>query len=151
MSQHVKYYNSFNNDNPEWLRKMIAIYKTIKLISKLNIFQEWKWNDSWWCRRWLLWRSSQSLELLFWWWRFRLLSILEKLSDQSANLVNPNHCPKGQLGQIWANLDQNWDRGRSRKNCSILEGKWGPVRWKIERFDENSKLKGFKGTTPNFG
>ena len=37
----------------------------------------------------------------------RLLSILEKLSYQSANLVNPNHCPKGQLGQIWANFGQN--------------------------------------------
>ena len=81
----------------------------------------------------------------------RLLSILEKLSYQSANLVNPNHCPKGQLGQIWANFGQNWDRGRSRKNGLILEGKWGPLRWKIERYYENSKFKVFKGTTPNFG
>ena len=59
--------------------------------------------------------------------KVRLPPILTKLSDQSPNWVNPWGTSKGQLGQIWAHLGQKPDRGRSRKNRSILHCNMGPV------------------------
>ena len=56
----------------------------------------------------------------------RCTSIWTKLRYQFLDWTIVRHCPKGQLGQIWVNLGQNWGRARSRKNRSILEGKWGP-------------------------
>ena len=45
----------------------------------------------------------------------RVHPFLKKLSDQPAGLARLRHCPKGHLVKIWANLDQNWDRAKSRK------------------------------------
>ena len=74
----------------------------------------------------------------------RCTSIWTKLSYQFLDWSIVRHCPKGQLGQIWVKLGQNWGRARSRKNRSILEGKWGPVMQKIERFDKNWIFNGSK-------
>ena len=67
----------------------------------------------------------------------RCTSIWTKLSYQFLDWTIVRHCPKGQLGQIWVKLGQNWGRARSRKNRAILEGKWGPIMQKIERFNKN--------------